>query len=60
MWTSIMEQDMDVLILSVMNICWRERTTLPALLTLLRQQQSRADRLGPVSLLFAEVSAAEP
>lgn len=53
-----MERNVDVLILSAMNTCWRERITLPTLLTLLREQQSPADWLGPVSQLFAEVPAA--
>lgn len=42
-----MTRNVDALILTAMNTCWREPITLPILLGLLREQQPPANGLGP-------------
>ncbi|MCL5065860.1 MAG: hypothetical protein M1600_12445 [Firmicutes bacterium] len=51
-----MTRNVDALILTAVNTCWREPITLPTLLDLLREQQPPDEWIGPVRQLFADVS----
>lgn len=51
-----MIRNIDALILTAMNTCWREPITLPILLGLLREQHPPGEWIGPVRQLFADVS----
>lgn len=51
-----MTRNVDALILTAVNTCWRGPITLPTLLDLLREQQPPDEWIGPVRQLFADVS----
>ena len=51
----MMSRDIDALIGAAINTCWRERMTVPTLLTVLIQQQPPGSWVGPVTQLFTDV-----